>query len=286
MSKVAIVTDSTAHIPQEMTAGLPIFTIPVHVIWGGVSYDDDVTIKPAEFYRRIQHDPEQPRTSQATPPEFLALYKHIAQQGYDAILSIHLSARLTATLDSARRAASDLSNMPVELFDSMTGSMAMGWQALDAARAALAGATLHECRAVAEKVRAQTNIFFVPGTLEYLHRGGRINWATAFIGSMLQVTPIIETVDGLMLPVEKVRTMRRAMNRVLDLVEQKVSSASKIRLAALEANVPDLAAGFLEQARQRLGANRVVEAFVTGISPVLGAHIGPGAVGITYCAEP
>jgi DegV family protein with EDD domain len=137
---------------------------------------------------------------------------------------------------------------------------------------------------IAEAARACTNIFFVPGTLEYLHKGGRINWAENFFGSLLQVRPVIETQDGLLLPVDKVRTLSRAMNRALELAEERIGDATTVRLAALYADIPDLANQMLNLARQRLGASRIVDAFTTTISPVIGTHIGPGAVGLAYMA--
>lgn len=283
MTKVAIVTDSTSNIPPEKAVGLPIFTIPLHILWEGKEYRDGVDLSPEEFYTRLESAESLPKTSQVTPEEFVAFYRPLLEQGYQ-ILSIHLSARFSGTLNSARIAAEQLGRSSFALIDSMTGSMSTGWHAIQAAKAAVAGATLRECQEIAEKARRCTNIFFIPATLEFLHRGGRIGWAQSFLGSLLQIKPVIETRNGGMEPVDRVRTMARAVQRVIELAQQKIGSQTPIHLAALQANAPELAAGLLQQARERLGADRVVDAFVTGISPVLGTHIGPGAIGLAYMA--
>ncbi len=284
MAKIAVVTDSTACIPAEMMDGLPIFSIPLHILWDGRDYLDGVDLTPEEFYPRLRSSESLPKTSQVTPEEFVTFYRPLLEQGYQ-ILSIHLSAGFSGTLNSARVAAEQLGRSSFELMDSLSGTMPMVWQVVEAAKAAVAGATLRECLAVAEKVRANSNIFFLPETLEFLHRGGRINWAQAFFGAVLQLKPIIEASNGVMKPVDKVRTMSRAIQRVIDMVQEHIGSGTAVHLAALNAGVPDLAVSLLEKAHVQLGVNRVVDALTTTISPVLGTHIGPGAVGLSYWVE-
>ncbi len=284
MSKIAVVTDSTAYIQPEKMAGLPVFSIPLHIIWEGRDYLDGVDLSPEEYYPRLRNAQSLPKTSQVTPEEFVAFYRPLLEQGYQ-ILSIHLSAGFSGTINSARTAAEQLGRSSFAILNSLSGTMPMAWQVAAAAKAALAGATLRECQAVAEKVRENSNIFFLPETLEFLHRGGRINWAQAFFGSVLQLIPIIEASHGVMKPVDKVRTMKRAIQRVMDLAQERVGAGARVHLAALHAGVPDLAAMVVEKARRQLGVERVVETLTTTISPVLGTHIGPGAVGLSYWVE-
>ncbi len=284
MAKVAVVTDSTAYIPPAMADGLPIFSIPLHILWEGRDYLDGVDLSPEEYYPRLRTSADLPRTSQVTPEEFAACYRPLLEQGYQ-ILSIHLSAGFSGTLDSARAAAEQLGRSSFALMDSLSGTMPMAWQVVQAAKAAAAGATLRECQVIAEKVRDNSNIFFLPETLEFLHRGGRINWAQAFFGSVLQLIPVIEASNGAMKPVDKVRTMGRAVQRVIGLAQERIGSGACVHLATLHAGAPDLAASVLEKARKQLGVDRVVEALTTTISPVLGTHIGPGAVGLSYWVE-
>ncbi len=284
MPKVAVVTDSTAYIPPAMADGLPIFSIPLHILWDGRDYLDGIDILPEEYYPRLRTSQSLPKTSQVTPEEFTAFYRPLLEQGYQ-ILSVHLSAGFSGTLDSARTATEQLGRSSFALLDSLSGTMPMAWQVVEAAKAAVAGATLRECQAIAEQVRANSNIFFLPETLEFLHRGGRINWAQAFFGSILQLKPVIEASEGAMKPVDKVRTMSRAIQRVIGLAQERIDRYAPLHLATLHAGAPELAASVLEKACKQLGADRVVETLVTSISPVLGTHIGPGAVGLSYWVE-
>ena len=284
MSKIAITTDSTAYIPKNMLKNLPIFSIPLHVVWGDESYNDGIDITSEEFYKRLKTEKEMPKTSQITPEEFKAFYQNLINDGYDKILGIHLSTKFTKTLDSAIQAAANFPNATIELIDSMTGAMAMGFHVLTAAKAAVMGATIDECKKLAEKARNYTNIYFIPGSLECLHRGGRIGGAAAFFGSVLQIKPILVTNNGYIDAFERIRTMKKAVDRLIEVVEKAVGNQSPIRLAALYSDIPELAEELLEKTIEKLGVDRVTEAFITGISPVLGTHIGPGSVGMAYMA--
>jgi DegV family protein with EDD domain len=281
MSKVAIVTDSSAYIPAEMTEGLPVFSLPLHLSWGKESYRDAVDITPEQFYPRLKSERTMPQTSQITPQEFSQLYQKLLEKGFE-ILSIHLSGKLTNTLTSALQAKNMLAEKRIELVDSESGAMGMGFQVLAAARAAVGGAVLKECKEIAEQARQHTNIFFIPGSLEFLRRGGRIGGATAFLGSMLQMKPILETRSGLIEAVDRVRTMNRAIERMIDLIEQRIGNSNSLYLASMHILLPDKAVEVLEKARQRLGPERIVETTITTVSPVIGTHIGPDSIGIAY----
>jgi len=281
MKKIAVVTDSTACIPQELKNNLPIYVLPAHVIWGEKTYKDGVDIQPTEFFLRLKTTTETPRTSQVTTQEFVHCYRNLLEQGFE-ILSIHVSGRVSGMIDSAKQAAQEIASGKIVIVDSMTSSAAMAFQVVEAARAVIKGAALKECVAIAEKIRAHTHIYFIPGTLEFLHRGGRIGGAAAFLGSLLKIHPILETRNGIIDAVERVRTMSRAMQRVVELIDQKVGDCKHIRLAGLYADIPQLAQQLLEIASVRLGKHRIKETFISTISPTLGVHIGPGAVGMAF----
>ncbi|NMC78355.1 MAG: DegV family protein [Chloroflexi bacterium] len=283
MSKVAVVIDSTTLIPAELTQGLPIFTIPLHLIWDGEDLLDGVDIKAEEFYQRLKHSNTLPKTSQVTPEAFKELYGRLLDEGND-ILSIHLSGELTATINSARIAQEAFPGAAIEPVDSRTGAMATGFHVLSAARAAAQGASLQECKEIAIQAQSHSNILFALDTLEYLHLGGRIGGAAAFVGSLLQIKPILETRNGRIDAIEKVRTMSKAIDRLVDILEEQIAGRFPVRLAALHADVIELGETILQSAKQRLGENNVVESILTGISPVLGVHLGPGAVGIAFQA--
>jgi DegV family protein with EDD domain len=284
MSKVAIVTDSTAHIPENLLRNLDIEVAPLQVIWNNQIYRDGIDMQPSEFYERLKTTTVMPSTSQVTPAGFMEVYKKLLEQDFD-ILSIHISGKLSGTLDSAHQAREALHTNRIELVDSESAGMGLGFHALTVARAAKQGATLKECKALAEKARQHTSIFFVVDTLEFLRRGGRIGSAAALMGTVLNLKPILQLHDGVIEAVDKVRTTSKAMERVLDLVEKGLEKESgPIHLSTLHANAQPAAELLLERARQRLGATAVYESIVTDVSPAIGTHIGPGAVALLYLA--
>lgn len=283
MSKVAIVTDSTAYIPSSLMNGHNISVVPLQVVWGGKTYLDGVEIQPSQFYEQLKTAKVMPTTSQPTPAAFEAIYKNLLASGYD-IFSIHISSKLSGTLDSATQAKAAFPGAKIELFDSEATSMALGFQLLAVARAIEQGATLQECKAVAEKALSLTGVLFAVSTLEFLHRGGRIGGAAAFLGTALNLKPILELRDGKIEAVERVRTMGKAIDRLLDLLQERIGKRTPVRLAALHANAPQEASQLLESARERFNISDVREAVITEVSPVIGVHAGPGTVGIAFIA--
>lgn len=285
MSKVAVVTDSTACFPQEVIKGYPLYVTPLQVIWGDESFQDGVDIQPAEFYNRLSASKTMPTTSQTTPGYFAELYTRLLDEGYD-ILSVHISSRLSGTLDSAVQARGMIKNGKgrIALVDTLGAGMAMGFPALVAARAAMQGASLEECRILAENASKQSGVFVVVPTLDYLYRGGRIGGAAAFVGSMLNLKPIIKLIDGRLEPVDKVRTFSKAVTQMTELFLKDVEGRQPVRIAIHHANCPDTAKMLLERVCSRFNVADISEAFIADVSPVIGTHIGPGALGIAFLA--
>jgi DegV family protein with EDD domain len=282
MSKVMIVIDSTANLPAQLMKNNLVKIVPLQVIWGNSIYRDGVDIQPDEFYSRLARDPLQPSTSQVTPEEFTSMYASLIDQGYE-ILSIHISSKLSGTLDSAYQAKKGFPQDKIAIVDSLSTSMAMGFQVVAAARMAEMGATLDECRLVAEQAVQHTGIFFTVSTLEFLRRGGRIGNAAAFLGRMLNLKPVLQLRGGLIEPVEKVRSINKAIERMLDLVEKEVGqSSTPLHLAAIHASTMEDGQLLLNKALQRFSPERVIDAVVTNISPVIGTHTGPGALGLAW----
>jgi DegV family protein with EDD domain len=283
MSKVAIVTDSTAFIPKNMMNGHNITIVPLQVIWGEKTYLDGIDIQPDQFYERLSSAKIMPSTSQVTPSAFEAVYKSLLETGHD-IFSIHISSKLSGTLDSAIQAKSAFPGAKIELFDSEGTSMILGFQVLALARAIEQGAALQDCKAIAEKARPLTNALFVVKTLEFLHRGGRIGGAAAFLGTALNLKPILSLSEGRIEAIERVRTINKAVDRMLDLLEERTNGHTPIRIAVLHANAMEDAVRLLGQIRERYHVSDLDEAFITGLSPVIGTHTGPGTLGIAYMA--
>ena len=283
MSKIAIVTDSTAYLPPELVQKHNLTITPLVVIWGEETLEDGVGIQPSQFYTRLETAKVMPSTSQATPATMVAAFEKLIAQDYDDILGIFISSNLSGTIDSAIQ-AKDLMQKgadKVTIFDSKTTAMALGFQVLAVAKAVEDGANLEDAVALAEKARDKTGVFFAVDTLEFLHRGGRIGGAQRFLGTALNMKPVLTLQDGRVEAVERIRTKKKAHNRVLELISEQVQGKDNIRLATLSANAEVDAKALLDSAVQQLNP---VETFFTEISPVLGTHTGPGTVGLAYIA--
>ena len=281
MSKTAIVTDSTAYIPDDICRKLNITVVPLSVIWGEETFSDGVTIKPAEFYTRLKSSKVMPSTSQASPADMHKAFASLLEQGYD-VMGVFISEKLSGTLDSARQAREEFASAKdkIVLFDSENTGMALGYQALALARAAAAGASLADCQELAETVRPNTGVYFAMETLEFLHRGGRIGGAQRFLGSALNVKPILTIKDGKVDTADSVRTSKKAYEKVIELVAEKCAGKSNVRLATLHANAEENAKAVLATAAAKLNA---VESILSAVSPAIGTHTGPGTVGLAYC---
>jgi DegV family protein with EDD domain len=280
MSKVAIVTDSTVTLPDEYVKKYDIHVAPQILVWGEETYQDGIDIQPHEFYNILKTARQMPTTSQVPVVLLKDLYSQLLDSGHE-VLSIFISSQLSGTMQSAIQAKAMFPAAPIELIDSQTTSMAMGFHVLAAARAAEEGASLAECKAIAEKARENGSVFFVVATLEFLHRGGRIGGATRFLGTALDLKPILEIQHGHVEPIERVRSKRKAIDRLLELVETRVNGRQPVHLSVLHANAPEEANDLLERASQRMKA---VESIMTEVSPVVGTHSGPGTVGLAYLA--
>ncbi|HEX6304140.1 MAG TPA: DegV family protein [Anaerolineales bacterium] len=280
MSKVAIVTDSTAYIPQDLVDKYDIRVAPQVLIWGEQTLLDGVDIQPQEFYTRLQNDPVHPSTSQVTPGKFKEIFEELLEDDRE-ILAILLSEKLSGTIDSAEQAIEFFPDAPIEIVDSETTAMAMGFIVLAVARAVEEGATLAECKALAIKAVPHTGVVFAVDTLEFLHRGGRIGGGSRFLGTALNIKPILEVKDGRVEAVERIRTRKKSLKRVVELIEGQVGNRQPVRLAALHANAREDARLILEQASQRLSP---VETIYSEVSPVVGTHAGPGTVGLCFLA--
>ena len=280
MSKVAIVTDSTATLPEEMLRGLPIHVVPLVVIWGDETYQDGIDIHPEGFYRRLAISDVMPTTSQASVESFKDVFTKLHQQEYD-ILCVLISSKLSGTIGSAELAKQEVPAANVEIVDSLAAAMAMGFQAHAAAKAAADGASLADCKSLAEKGKNHTGVILTPETLKFLHRGGRIGGGARFLATALNIKPILELQDGRIEALERVRTRKKVLRRLVDLLEERVGGRTPVRVATVHANSPDVAKSLLEEANKRL---TIEEAVLSEVSPAIGVHTGPGTVGITFMA--
>ncbi|MEW6717118.1 MAG: DegV family protein [Chloroflexota bacterium] len=278
MSKVVLVTDSTAYIPPELVNKYKIKVIPQILIWGDKTYLDGVDISPEEFYNRLEKADIMPSSSQATPAHFKDTFSELLDSGKE-ILAVLISTALSGTVASALQAKEFFPDAPIEIVDSRSCAMALGFIVLAAARAAEKGASLLECKAAAEKAIDHTGVVFAVDTLEFLHRGGRIGGASRLLGTALNIKPILELRDGRVEPLEKVRTRKKALQRLLELVEENTKNQSPIHIATLHANDPDTAEFLQKEIKTRISADEYI---FSEVSPVVGTHTGPGTIGIAY----
>ena len=275
---VRIVTDSSADLPADLVQQHGITVLPCYVVVDDQTFKDGVEINADEFYRRLQADGRTPTTAQPTVADFQEVYRDIASQG-DQALSIHVSAKLSGTLNSAEQAKASLDGAEIELIDSKLTSIPLGLAVLDAAITASEGGSLQE---VAAKVREGLGLhhgLFALDTLEYLYKGGRIGKARAFMGSVLHVKPILRLQDGEAHPVERPRNRERAMRRLVELASEL---APVRRLAVIYSTDPDRMAILKQDLTGLLPADQIIEA---RFGSTLGTYIGPDALGVAITQE-
>jgi DegV family protein with EDD domain len=283
MSKIAIVTDSTSFLPAELIKKHNITVTPQILIWEEKTFRDGIDIQPTEFYTRLKTAKTMPSTSQVSIVSMQSEFQNLVDQGYE-VLGIFISSKLSGTMQSAMQGKEmmNAAKEKVTLVDSFATSMSLGLIVLAAARAAESGANLDDCLAIVEKTRQNSGIYFAVDTLEFLHRGGRIGGGQRFIGSALNLKPILALQDGKVEGVERIRTKSKAHDRLLELVAEQVNGKSNIRLATLHANASEDAAALLDRAAQKL---KPIETIFAEVSPVVGSHAGPGTVGLAYSFE-
>jgi DegV family protein with EDD domain len=278
---MAFITDSTAYIPKELVDKYEIYVAPQISIWGEESYLDGIDIQPAEFYERLSTTKVMPTTSQATVAYFHKIFEPLVAENRP-ILAVLVSDLLSGTIQSATQAKEMFPGATIELVNSKSAAMELGFQVLAVVRAAEAGKSFQEVVALAEDAKNHTGVYFVVDTLEFLHRGGRIGGAQRLIGTALSMKPLLHVSGGRIEPFESVRTKKKAFARLLDVIEQETTGKSNIRLASLHAAAPDDANYLLEEAGKRLDP---VETIVSEVSPAVGTHVGPGTVGLAYSTE-
>ena len=271
---VKVVTDSSSDIPAELAANLDITVIPCNVVIDDVNYKDGIDIQPDEFYQRLLSGPRLPTTSQPSVADFQEVYQQLTGQGHQ-VLSIHVSGKLSGTMNSAERAREAQDNPEaIQVIDSQMASMGLGLAVIAAAEEA---AQSDDLAALAGQVRAQlpaTQCLLTLDTLEYLQKGGRIGKAQAFFGSMLSVKPILKLQDGEVHPLERPRNAQRALRRLAELAREYAPLA---RLGVIYSTEPERA----EQLKRELAGLVPQDSILTArFGPTLGTYVGPGAVAV------
>lgn len=279
MSNVKIVSDSSAYIPQEFIERYNLSILPLTVNWQGKSLYDGVDIQANDFYQQLASSKEMATTSQVTVGQFLEVFSKLLEEGKD-VFYMGISKGLSATVDSALQAKKELGDPEnLVVMDTRLVSMALTLMVLEVAKAAQNGASLQECQQIADDVYPRIGVYFTVNSLEYLHRGGRINTAKRLLGSALDLKPIMEIRDGKIELVESVRSQKKALNRMIELIERDIDGRTPVRIGPFHALAFDEMVTMEEAAVERL---HPVEIIRSEVSPVIGSHVGPGTVSMAY----
>ena len=280
MSKIALVTDSTANMPRALVEKYKVHVIPVRIQWDDETLVDGVDITSTEFYERLVASKSIPTTSQPSAGDFMALFDALAKE-HDGIMAPLISSGVSGTVNSAELALQTFTAAPVEMMDTHLAAGAAGLVVEAAAEAIAAGKDLKAVRAAADAVRAKTKVYFVVDTLKYLHKGGRIGGASRYMGTALDIKPILYLNDeGKIDALEKVRTKKKAVARIIELAAEHVGG-KKARAVVLHAMAPEEAERVVAQVRQMIDCEKVD---IYEIGAAVGVHVGPGAIGL--CVHP
>ncbi|MBN2047027.1 MAG: DegV family protein [Anaerolineaceae bacterium] len=284
MTKIAIVTDSTAMFPYQKVGDVPVFTVPLQCIWGDQILRDGVDIQTDEFYEKLKTADVLPTTSQPSPADFKTVFDSLLADGYE-ILAILISSGISGTVNSAVQAKAMLPDAPIEILDSMSTSLIVHFQIMEAVEALQAGANLTKAREAAESVLNRSAIYFTVQTLEFLERGGRLSKMEAAAGNLLKIRPILSLADGKIISKTKTRTYKKAVRMIADIIAEELQGHQLKRIAGLYTEDPETCREIVDELSERICGEKKEDAFISLISPVIGTHTGPGTFGLAYLYE-
>jgi DegV family protein with EDD domain len=276
MAKIAFVTDSTAYCPVEFIKKHNITVVPLNLHWDEDVYKDNVNITPQAFYEKLEKSDSMPSTSQPSAGEFLEAYQSAAK-GADGLVVVVISSGISGTYNSAVLAQGEFNQVPVVVVDSKVTAAGLVFMLQAMAEKAKQGASMDDLAKVAKNVHDSMGVYFVVDTLKYLHKGGRIGGASAFLGSALDLKPILYlSEEGKIEALEKVRTKKKAVKRLVEIAKEK-AGGKKAYIGVLQANAPEDAEALKKEIASQIDCQQID---VYPISPVIGAHTGPGTLGV------
>ena len=276
MSKIAMVVDSTAALDDDYVARHQLSVVPLYVKMDDDTYKDGVDITAQEFYAKLPTCRTLPSTSQPSAGDFEQVYRRLAEKGADGIISVHLSSSLSGTVNSALLAKELIPDLPIEVVD--TRSVSAGHQLVieGGINALAAGASMEQAVASMKALVEAHRIVFTVETLEYLYKGGRIGGAAALVGSLLQFKPLLAIQEGRVEALERVRTRKRALARMVDVMGEWMGG-QEVEALVMEAECPEVGTAVAEHLPRALNVARTR---VCHLTPVIGTHGGPGTVGV------
>lgn len=276
--KTAVVTDSTAYLPKELREKFNIHMVSLNVIFGEEAYREEIDIKSDEFYEEVRKSDKLPTTSQPPIGEFISKYEELAKE-YDAVISIHLSSGISGTYQGAVSAGEMVEGIQVYPFDSEISCHVQGFYVLEAAKMAQEGKTPDEILARLNEMKKTVRAYFMVDDLSHLQRGGRLSSAQAIIGSLLQVKPLLHFENKVIVPFEKIRTKKKAMKRIVEFLEQDAKSGDQMEAVIIHANREDEAKEWMSELQPQFPN---VQFSISYFGPVIGTHLGEGAMGMGW----
>lgn len=279
MAKTAVITDSTSYIDRSERQKNNIFMIPLNVIFGSDSYREEIELKTSDFYNKMRNIEELPKTSQPAVGEFVELYEQLGKE-YNEIVVITLSSGISGTYQSALSAVDLAENVKVHVFDSEISCAAQGFYVLEASKMAQSGKSGEEIiNRLNDIKRKGIKAYFMVDDLTNLKLGGRLSGAQAFFGGLLKIKPVLTFEDKVIQPFEKIRTRKKAIGRLFEIFDNDAKSGEDIHAAVIHANRPDDAAEMKKELESKYG-NATVD--ISYFGPVIGTHLGEGAIGLTW----
>ncbi|MCA0984685.1 DegV family protein [Halobacillus yeomjeoni] len=276
--KTAVLTDSTAYLPRDIRKAKNIHMVPLNVIFGHESYQEEVDINADDFYDMVKEGEKLPKTSQPAIGLMTKKLEELAEN-YDAVVAIHLSSGISGTFQAMNTASEMVENLEVHVYDSEISCLMQGFYALEAAELAENGATPEQILTRMDEMKQTMNAYFMVDDLSHLKRGGRLNGAQAFVGSLLQVKPVLHFVDTKIVPYEKIRTRKKAIRKIISLFEELVSEGGQYKACIIHANRPDEAVEIKKEIEEK---HDNVDIEVSYFGPVIGTHLGEGAIGLGW----
>ncbi|WP_339227318.1 DegV family protein [Oceanobacillus sp. FSL K6-2867] len=276
--KVAVMTDSTAYIPAEVRKKAKIHMVPLSVVFGDKSYEEEIDITTEEFYQKVRETKQLPKTSQPSIGYVTTKLEELAEN-YDAVISVHLSSGISGTYQTVISAGEMVDGIDVYAYDSEMSCMVQGFYALEAAKMAEQGKTAEEIVRRLDQMKETMTAYFMVDDLTNLQRGGRLSGAQALVGSLLQVKPILHFFEKLIVPFEKIRTRKKAISRIIGMLEEDANKGKDLSVVFIhgnnEASAVELRDAFLQK-------YPTMEATIGYFGPVIGTHLGEGAIGVGW----
>lgn len=276
MAKIAIVTDSSAYLPKDFVERHNIRVVPLSIHWDDKTYMDGIDITPVEFYERLGKSSTIPSTSQPSAGDFLQIFKELAPH-CDGIIVLLISSGISGTVASAKTAASVFSEIPIEIIDTHSTSAGLGLVVTAVAQAVSSGKSQKVIKQLADGIVNRLKVFFVVDTLKYLHKNGRIGGASRYFGTALSIKPILFFDDqGKIDALEKVRTKRKATEKLIQLAVEQ-ADRKPVSVGVVHANALEEVKNLRDLLLEQLNCKKIE---IYDFSPVIGAHVGPGTIGL------